>query len=749
MDNAGQVTYNVLMECVRSQREPEFELSVDECRDLIDEAYDRWCDSDVGIDTLVAWMEAKFNVDINSDALQFSDLEAAYKLHSHTMIGIHRLSCNSGLIPKETEQNSGGLAKEKINKAFTICREMYSALRANAIALHKLDEMREQQVLTLPDLIGTESFIDHDKSKNSSFQNLVSHVLTLLNTAKYRRHGDKCYKEIYTNVGYRTHAWEPYKKGIEEHAEEESLIINFIGENVTKETDYTNWKHLSNPHDNGPKVVEYLMRYKHMEFPALKINRYLFAFENGLYNMKDDMFYPFQMIQETDACQGLFWHKIDTLDDSHVVIENEKLKQALRQKIEAHQPLEFTIGEVENFELEELDFCNVIKVNDGEYFSSDGNTIVDMEAAWPQMAADITDFRLKAGWKGYKAEPPSQLDVAVKFFNQPFRFSITPEEETAFDPHAISLPEIELLFDTQFLEQDTQAWVLIFLARLFYPVKFLDKWEVILFIEGVAGSGKSTLAKLIRYCFPPELLTTLSANMEQKFGLSGVYKGLICICSEVREDFGLDQGDWQAAASGEEVQIAVKNKTPFQHKWNTPMFLLGNVQPKYADTQGSVARRMLLIKFNKKVSSSDPHLFDKVVSNIDLFLRKANVLYHEAVRLHGHRDVWDVRYNMLPKQIMDFHKEQMIATNSLLAFLESGLFTFGTLSFMDFNHFKEMYYDFCKSNNQPKPRWTTSHYQLDFDEKGLSIGTEEKIIAGQKVNTKWLYGISAETATES
>lgn len=740
-DIGQPLTYNDLMHCVKCRKEPEVEPSTDECRNLIDEAYNRWCDSDVGIDTLVTWMEAKFNIDINSDSLQFSDLEAAYKLHSHTMIGIYRLSCDSGLIPKETDQNSGGLAKEKINKAFSICREMYSALRANAIALHKLDEMREQQVLTLPDFIGTESFIDHDKSKNSSFQNLVAHVLTLLNTAKYRRHGDKCYKQIITSAGYHTHAWEPYKTGIEEHPEDESFIINFIGENITKETDYTNWRHLSNPHDNGPKVVDYLMRYKHLEFPILKINRYLFAFDNGLYNMKDDMFYPFQMVQETDTCEGLFWDKIDALEDSHVIIENDKLKHALRQKIQTQQPIEFTFGEVESFQFDSLDFCNVIEV-DGDYYQSNGNTIIDMEAAWPQMASDITEFRNKAGWNGYKAEPPSHLDVAVKFFNQPFRFSITPEEEIAFDPHSISLPEIELLFDTQFLEKDTQSWILVFLARLFYPVKFLDKWEVILFIEGVAGSGKSTLAKLIRYCFPPELLTTLSANIEHKFGLSGIYKGLICICSEVREDFGLDQGDWQAAASGEEVQIAVKNKTPFQHKWNTPMFFLGNVQPNYPDTMGSVARRMMLIKFDKQVSSSDPHLFDKVVSNIDLFLRKANVLYHEAVRLHGNRDVWDKRYNMLPKQIMEFHQEQMVAVNSLLAFLQSDILTFGPLLFMDFAHFKEMYFQFCTSNNQTKPRWTKNFYTYNFNEHGLYVAKKEEIIAGQAINTTWLYGIS-------
>lgn len=747
MDEDDALTYEQLLLSVREQREPEvIPLTKEACMHLIDLAYDRWCDDDVGVNALVQWMAQKFDVDVNDDNFQFSDLEATYKTHCLAMIEIYNYSCSCDLIERNSQPNSGGIAKEKINKAYTVCRETYKALRANAVAIHTLDEMREQQVQTLPDYIGSSSFIDHDKAKKTSFQNLLEHVLDLLKTAKYRRHEDMCYKEVYTKFGYRTHAWKPYKYD-KENGAEESTIIDFIGENVTKETDYDNWRHLTNPHDNGRKVVDSLMMWPQQEFPLLKINRYLFAFNNGLYNMKEDMFYPFQLIEQTNYCTGLFWHRVDELDVDEVKsnrppISNESLIASLHDKVSKGQPLEFTVDEWSTFELT-LEFEDYIEIGDHVY-QADNSLVIDGEGTWQQMATDITEFRIGSGWTNYCAHAPTHDDVAVRYFDQPFRFSINPVEEAVFDPRDISLPEIEVLLDTQLLDPDTQIWTLIFLARLFYPVKLFDQWEVLLFVKGVAGSGKSTLAKLIRYCFPPELITTLASNIEAKFGLSGIYKGLICICSEVREDFGLDQGAWQSATSGEEVQIAVKNKTPFQHKWSTPMFFLGNVYPEYPDASGSVNRRMFMIEFNETVKSSDPHLFNKMCGNVDLFLRKANALYHEAVRLYGHRDIWDARNSMLPKQIWDFHNTQMINTDTLRGFLVSGTFKYDINHFMPLSTFKTMYTEFCRSNHLNAQPWRKDMFKRPFEEYGLLVERGKRTYGGEEITADFVVGLTVD-----
>jgi len=258
------------------------------------------------------------------------------------------------------------------------------------------------------------------------------------------------------------------------------------------------------------------------------------------------------------------------------------------------------------------------------------------------------------------------------------------------------------------------------LARLFFKVGEKDKWQVVFFIKGVAGSGKSTLAKLIRYMYPANLITTLSSNVEAKFGLSGIYKGLICICAEVREDFGLDQADWQSAASGEEMSIAIKNKTAITHLWDTPFFFLGNEVPNYKNASGSVDRRIFMIEFNYKVRGSDPKLFDKIIENIDLFQRKSVFLYLQEIRKHGDKDIWSSSPNLLPQQIYDFKMSMRNSVDCLYAFLKSSVFEYGSQYYITEDEFKELYGAHRKSVGEKQAKWNREHYLTTFQELGIS-----------------------------
>ena len=642
------------------------DVTAEQCIELVEESYGHWCNPSIDVDNVNAWIAQKFSVDIHDDTFQFAQLEQAYKDNCLVMRYIYSLTIDSGLIPRSGEMNEGGQVKEKINKAYIVCKEMYTALRTVAIALHRIDEERSQNLASLPDVISAGTIIDHDKSKNTTFQNLMEYVLSLLQTAELRRLENTCYKQIITKEGHHSHAWEVYNK-------DQSSIRHFIAQNVTKETDYEQWRNLTNPRDNGEKIAEHLALYPQVEFPVLQINRHLFAYSNGLYNFIQDMFYPFE-VEVTD------------------------------------------------------------EYGDAVYESG--------QRHWPQMAADITEFRQRIGWKDYEATAPTDEDVAAKYFDQPFRFSITPEDEETFDVNEIRIPEIELLLDTQELTAETKRWVLIMLARLFYAVGELDGWEVMLFIKGVAGSGKSTLAKLVRHCFQADSITTLSSNIEKKFGLSGIYKGLICICAEVREDFGLEQSDWQSAVSGEEVPVAVKHGTAFAHKWVTPFFFLGNVYPGYNDAGGSVARRMFMIEFNKKVVNSDPHLFRKVIENIDYFMRKSNVLYLEAVRLHADKSLW--KHGILPEQVWEFHNNMVANTSSIAGFLQSGAFEFGDdheQFYMPFKTFQNNFTEYVRSINGIPPRFNRDLYLHPLQEHGVRIETLTRTFGGEEHSGKFLVGI--------
>ena len=70
-------------------------------------------------------------------------------------------------------------------------------------------------------------------------------------------------------------------------------------------------------------------------------------------------------------------------------------------------------------------------------------------------------------------------------------------------------------------------------------------------MDGVGGTGKSTL---VCAYLPSDAVTTLSANIEAKFGLSAMYNFM----KVLRED--LNQAEWQSSVSGEQVEINIKRK---------------------------------------------------------------------------------------------------------------------------------------------------------------------------------------------
>ena len=347
-------------------------------------------------------------------------------------------------------------------------------------------------------------------------------------------------------------------------------------------------------------------------------------------------------------------------------------------------------------------------------------------------------YRNKVSWgDDYTVESPANDAVAVKFFDQDFTFTISPDAEIDFEEAggagAILTPEITNILETQRLDKETQDWVILMLARLFFAVGEVDKRQVILFIKGVAGSGKSTLAQLIRLLYPEEMVSTLSSNIEPKFGLSAIYKGLVCVCSEVRRDFNLDQGDWQSAASGEEVQIAVKNKTAFQHKWDTSMFFLGNEMPDYRNNSESVSRRMLMVEFNVKVRASDPNLLSKMEKNIDKFMRKGVSMYLKKAREKGDTDIWAP--GMVSSQLTGFKNNCRKGIDALYDFVSSSdnNFILGTEHQMPFGTFKSMYVTMRKNNGMPAISFNADHYQSVFGEFNLSVEHpqgSERILCG-------------------
>lgn len=913
-----------------------------ELRGVVDELYDEWIDPMLDEpDQVHTWAATRFRLRVQE--VTPDELKGAVdrRIRQLKLVFDRVAAC---------ELRDDGEVRDKIGHIAKVILEARNSLRNAAILW---SQIKEDTVGALADEWNFESFfnwIDED-DKATSFQKVLLYVLKQLALKQYRRFTDQCFEQVMIHrPGHppeKSHAWVFQEE-----------IKTFIARTVQKEIAYNEWKHLTNPPDNAEKVVKNLMNQDHMEFRELKMNRFLWAYDNGLYNVREDMFWPFRTLLLSDASQitreavlalpleevdaddyvperadfvidgvevwnsepASHWRLLPDVDttDARDVSDTGGLQAALSRVAFGHvneitslslaegrlgsvvaaedaarhtyrtvltqpdrggldEPVILASGSADELTAEtiiglmlnddivyrhNLLGVSITKGTDGAMafvfeqpppidlriaagtrvrladgrcftpvsvplstetvFRADGQFRANLKRrdVWPDLAArmtafrrgvhlltlsDVTDAAVSAlpvdatlrrdahtatasadgavlvwglsrngadltpnavfylrskhtyhrnangqpVWPGkssreqYQTSPPTAEDVAVKFFNTEFRFSITPEAEAAFDPKAVVMPEFDRIVTAQGLSEDSQTWLMVMLARLFFPVGY-DKWQVALFIKGRAGSGKSTFAQIIRSFYPEKAISTLTANIERQFGLEGIYQGLICICAEVREKFQLDQGDFQSAVSGEEVQIARKNQTPLPHKWDTPFFLLGNEVFDYSNNSGSIERRIFMFEFNKKVVQSDPKLLEKFIKNIDLFHRKAVALYHAILREHGDKDIWEP--GVVGPEIMQWKNSVRKSTDGLYSFLkDENVITLHGDFYMPQDDLKKLYRTWRMDNNWKPQQWTADHYRPTFEDLGLHIvpQMEERDYHGTTLKCVFVNGVDA------
>ena len=150
-----------------------------------------------------------------------------------------------------------------------------------------------------------------------------------------------------------------------------------------------------------------------------------------------------------------------------------------------------------------------------------------------------------------------------------------------------------------------------------------------------------------------------------------------------------------------------------------------------------------MVEFRKKVVDSDPHLFDKFMNNIDLFQRKGVALYHEALRKHGHKDIW--AEGVLGRQLLEWFNRVKESTDALYTFLTSGRFQFNSTLYMPLEDFKQDYFEFRRNGGHDKIRWNAEHYDAVFQETGLCIIPDSreypKGSSNAKVQKPWILGL--------
>lgn len=340
--------------------------------------------------------------------------------------------------------------------------------------------------------------------------------------------------------------------------------------------------------------------------------------------------------------------------------------------------------------------------------------------------------------KFYPYEDTENMPIEItasKFFDIDFIDYSTVEE--------IPTPSLDKIFVHQKLSQDVIKWNYVYLGRLLYDVGDLDNWQTIMFLLGQGGTGKSTINNVAKYFYEEQDVAVVSNNIQKKFGLADVYDKLLYIAPEIKNDWCLEQSEFQEMTSGGPININIKFKESKVVKWKTPGMLGGNEPPNFIDNSGSIKRRMLITRFDNMVHRGDTLLSTRLQCEIGAIIKKCNLLYQYAVYNVGDSNIWD----HLPSYFVHNQESMCESTNSLYHFLSSGMFHYGDNLYCPVKLFLTQYNTHCSDNNICRNRFVKDFYTAPFNHFNIKISEHNTLSYPQNntyekvVTDKFLRGV--------
>jgi hypothetical protein len=348
---------------------------------------------------------------------------------------------------------------------------------------------------------------------------------------------------------------------------------------------------------------------------------------------------------------------------------------------------------------------------------------------------------------------PADL-IACNFIDMDFDISVFSVSEDCFKvetPHFDSILTYQGFDDPEYGENlEVMRWIYALgIGKLLYEVRDRENWECLLFLKGIAGSGKSTISQIISALYPKSKVGAISNNIEKIFGLGALFEKWVWIAKEVKNNFGVDQGDFQSMITGEEVSIAIKHGTAKSIAWTVPGLVCGNETANWVDAAGSIGRRLVVADFGRAVKSSDvdPDLWRKIKSELPRILYKANAMYLTFAKKYHSTQIWKA----LPQYFRDQRTSMQSTINPLVAFLtgECADVVLNEDEYVPLSEFQKTYNRFCISRNNGHIKFTVDHYRDVFQQYRLDVTKCKNAITwrGKEYrDIKIIYGVGLKNA---
>ncbi|CAN0368231.1 unnamed protein product [Ectocarpus sp. 6 AP-2014] len=240
---------------------------------------------------------------------RFTDLESVWKTPGtpegiSNLLEIFNITCAEDMTPQTVvdKYNEDWKAYCCVRRDLDILANVYEDPEQDEADMGQVDEDMELRFSRFQDNIwyGKETMLSFFRMTNSqqSFppcqsaeylfwmqpmnkgalkpsQALILFILGSMHRAKYKRHGQRVYEQIFID-GHATRAWK-----------DKCSILNQIQTFSAKETSFEMWQTTTERMD---ATVKYLTECQDVEFPDINRNRRAWSFNDGIYNASDDTF---------------------------------------------------------------------------------------------------------------------------------------------------------------------------------------------------------------------------------------------------------------------------------------------------------------------------------------------------------------------------------------------------------------------------------------------------------------------------
>ena len=174
----------------------------------------------------------------------------------------------------------------------------------------------------------------------------------------------------------------------------------------------------------------------------------------------------------------------------------------------------------------------------------------------------------------------------------------------------------ELLMPCLASEPDVEA--MIEMLRQFVAASLMriaPRYQKALVLVGGGANGKSTVQEVFRQVFPPGRVSSVTPHdMGERFRKASLTDAWLNCVTELPSR-GLHRVEaLKALITGEPVQVELKNRQPYELRFQGGMICSGNTLPQVTDTSDGFWRRWLVVPFRRRFAEHEQirHLAESI-----------------------------------------------------------------------------------------------------------------------------------------